>query len=921
MTATTATRPVPTIQQIINLIENETYYLAKNDTPQFRLVHRDANTLRLSDSGTITLNPDGTLSMTGSINHVRIHMHPREHGNFFYAAWMEPFHDAERKILDQLMNMLQANYPKYEDPEKQPYQEQRRLLLEYKSVEKAIAKAAMGIRSTVGLGYLQHPARLGYGVLHDFLGKDRVSRALRIAGAHATLHQFNTIAHNLQAFEEAHRLNPNATVLFFQLYPYRINDVSELFPQQIINWAKTYYQRNANPNPDSPDDSWPTFCNLNHRAINSHPSRKAEIYARIAKLTQQAGVYPSHTAVSSLLKLGNILNIPDPLLIAFITESDARTRDRKKTQAQLARQMENTIEFLTHDYDRTFKNTIRALPDNTPWDAIMETLPAQIRDTPPPAKKARKHTDRPNRPITRKTTTTTLVRTIVNGPAMSQLKVLLEEPLTLRSDASAVTLTPKDSQDPVFRATRLQNKTIHIDAPSYWHTGLDLPNPELMGTPDPSWTTRGAAMETATRIAYKYMTENWATLSPEPNLPTPTQNRVASAVEHLVSSTDHHLSLQLADALRSLIDPTAMEETRKFTSHVTLHNYNITAAIGHQMDHLMTSNPGALQWALHHVAIHDALNHPGQVITAAKETLVEAGLHPRNWKFAATLDGPVMRELCLNTESEHQAALLLNAMAQTRSVPTPNVLAYAQDKIPRLLTDVDPGLRRDNSLSMITLMFKENHDNPDPTSDNRLTNQAIQVMDYVRNLNAEQQPVRATTWKGLMRASDKWHKTLRHRHITERWINLLEQQHNHYQAWDSALKTTQVEDYTAVPLNTEHQLYQDSLAMHHCVIGYGPNCAQGDSRIFSLLKDSKPAATTEIQFMEGAWQPVQTRGYYNAQVSPDLLTAAERVADAYNKAQNRPQRHRSSWYVNNVTKETTTTLPGAAADQEYAVAR
>ena len=40
-----------------------------------------------------------------------------------------------------------------------------------------------------------------------------------------------------------------------------------------------------------------------------------------------------------------------------------------------------------------------------------------------------------------------------------------------------------------------------------------------MGAPDPSWTTRGHTVDTATRIAQQHLAENWATLAPEPDLP------------------------------------------------------------------------------------------------------------------------------------------------------------------------------------------------------------------------------------------------------------------------------------------------------------------------------------------------------------------------------------------------------------------
>ena len=936
MTVTATNHPLPNLQQLIHFIENEAYHLVRKETPEFRLIHQDGNTLHLSDSGSITLNQDGTLSMNGPIDHVRIHIRPNEEKNFFNVSWMCTYYDAQSKLMEHLTKMLQLTDTIYNDPHQPASKEKRRELLESKPVEKAVTKAARGIRSAVGRGYLHSPGKLGYGILHEFLGKDLVSRTLRIAGAHATLHHFNMIAHNPHAFEEAHRLNPNATVLFFQLPQYNSEDtptpsaeeVRILSSEKIIEQARRHYTRCVNIDPGTPNDSWPTFCNLNHRAINTHPSRKPFVYASIAKLTQQAGAQPSYTAIKSFMRMKNIHNILDTLVTAFIRESNARTRNRKKSQRQLAAQMEKAVDLVNPE-DNTqahhpLFNTIQSLPANTPWNQVMENFPKTVQDATPPVKPRPRNKQAPTRETAKKTSTT-IVRSIVNGPALGELKALLTNVLTLEADQDNVILRTKDSKEPVFQAKRLHNNTIHIDAPSYWHAGLDLPDPGILGTPDPSWTTRGHAVDTATRIAQRYLTENWETLAPEPDLPLPSHHRTSAAVEHLVSGLDEKLSLELADAIRSLIDTEIMEEARKFTPHVTLQSYNVTAAIGHQMDHLLSSNPGAVQWAIHRVIIDGPLNHPGQVITAARETMAQAGLHPGNWKFAATLDENTMRQLCLKTQDEEQGTLLLNAMAHTKSVPTQNMLDYALGNVSHLLTENNTGIRRDNALSMMNLMFKEDRDNPGFASTSIFNVQASNAADYVRNMNTEQQPVRATTWKGLLRASDRWHKTLRNARITQQWINLLEQQDNHYHAWDSALGTTELDEYTAVPLGSEYHLYQESLAMHHCVIGYGPQCAQGNSRIFSILKDGEPAATTEIKFVQGtswgAWQETQTRGHYNAQVDGNILSAAEQLADFYNKAQKRPQRHRSSRYVNNVTKETADTRQEPVATEEYAVVR
>ena len=125
---------------------------------------------------------------------------------------------------------------------------------------------------------------------------------------------------------------------------------------------------------------------------------------------------------------------------------------------------------------------------------------------------------------------------------------------------------------------------------------------------------------------------------------------------------------------------------------------------------------------------------------------------------------------------------------------------------------------------------------------------------------------------------------------------------------------TPVEGFLAVPLTSEYDLFQESLKMHHCVVGYGRICTEGYSRIFTLSKEGKPAATTQLRFAEGRWQPVQTRSYYNGDPPPGADHAARALADAYNEAQEVPK---TCWYVNLATGQTLTELPEATPDEPY----
>lgn len=63
---------------------------------------------------------------------------------------------------------------------------------------------------------------------------------------------------------------------------------------------------------------------------------------------------------------------------------------------------------------------------------------------------------------------------------------------------------------------------------------------------------------------------------------------------------------------------------------------------------------------------------------------------------------------------------------------------------------------------------------------------------------------------------------------------------------------------------------------------YDKICTMGDSRIFSVLRDGRRVATTEIAINNtGRWEGEQTQGKYNAPCSDELVDAANRLAKTY----------------------------------------
>ena len=731
-------------QQILDIIRHQAYHQARAEMEPFNLVRRDGDTLHLGKSSTITLNPDGTIEAQGPIQRHRIHMRPRERGCFFRSEWAQVHSEAVAAITKHLERSLQTKHREaawQHEGSRDPFA----MLLYTTPVQKAIAKAALGLRSTVGKGYLHNPAKLGYGVLHDFLGKDRVSQTLRIAGAHATIRDFNIVAHNPQAFEQAHRLNPNATTLSFYQRAYTPELAAHLTPEHILNWAKDHYHQETRLFPGTPEESWPAFTNLNHRAINTHPDKDIAAYAAIAKAAKRYGANPSYTGVLLLLTLDKLLNqLPSPLVSSYIIESHNLAEKRRTGQRQLAHQMAQAVDILEHHFEPPLRTAIQQMPDGVPWAEIAALIPGDpehtpsrsyTRKRPKRAPQSRPRTDKPTPP------TSSQLRAIVNGPAHSDLAIILAAPLTFTADAGSVTITPANGVHPLFKATKLPNGTIQILDPSGFHNELMLPDPAKRGKLDPAWSTRGRARQTASEMAQAYLRYNWDRFAPTPLTPLPSPSKVSAAVAHITDGLDDLLSLQLADALRSLIDPDVYEQARLLAPHTTVHRYNIIAALKPHLPHLLDTTPGALRWALTNVTIDEPLNHPGQVITATRNSLTEAGLKPGHWHSAATLPLDLMAQICSKSHTPKIATLLLNSIAMASVTPAPDLLEFAIQRTAYLLHEDKPGVSRDNTQTMLKLLFRDApwdqiSQTAGPGVQAQTYNDAMDVSDYVRHLNA-----------------------------------------------------------------------------------------------------------------------------------------------------------------------------------------
>ena len=381
-----------------------------------------------------------------------------------------------------------------------------------------------------------------------------------------------------------------------------------------------------------------------------------------------------------------------------------------------------------------------------------------------------------------------------------------------------------------------------------------------------------------------------------PHLPLPEEKHPRDAAFHAVRQVCRQQPTgnldpavtQMQQALRSLLDPGIWEAACRATlpapaqsdprATLTAHRYNAAARLGPHLDDLACSNPGALAWGLAHLE-QEPQDHR-DLTRAAREHTLAAGLEPQAWRRLATLPAPLLAET-LDCTDPQDLAQAVNIMHHAAAVPRPTILQAAADMLRECRETLQYSRRpqalvyRDNLHRLVLLLFRASEAG---IPDNDLLDQAQEALDHARQC---QEPSRNTTWNGLLKAAQRWHREHQQR-----------QEARQFPAgpnpapWDSLLPTAQREGLTIIPLTTPEMLRQEGLSMRHCCSTYAARCSRGERRIFSVRRpgEPRPLATGEIALRNGAWQAVQVRGYRNHTASPEAQEAIRQTAVAYQEA-------------------------------------
>ena len=297
------------------------------------------------------------------------------------------------------------------------------------------------------------------------------------------------------------------------------------------------------------------------------------------------------------------------------------------------------------------------------------------------------------------------------------------------------------------------------------------------------------------------------------------------------------------------------------------------------------------------------INHPGQIITQTRRDFARIGVDPRHWRRISRLDPEIFDHLIKKDLRANTLGIVLNAIGRYQvegldrrsidlarfslqpyenhvgGVPSPNERQNMEQYVGVILrTSVDPDT-----------VWREREHFPEGWHE---------VHDYVNSQISRNQPITATTWGGLVRASDEWHRNRVHEQIRQQIEAEASRNEGLVRGWNSL---TDAREYTTNegtrvfvrPLTDSSELRREGLEMHHCVGSYGNQCQSGQSRIFALRSEDGTRLTMEIvkndrrysSGEDGKWRVNQIQGQANRETIPaEMQRLAETIRDDYQEA-------------------------------------
>ena len=703
--------------------------------------------------------------------------------------------------------------------------------------------------------------------LKQLLGKEAYNRTLRIAGVNATLREYELIRRDPRIAEEAHRLNPNAALIWFNhkrmepIIRYRLPT-----PERMIKQVRNNMMRQYAGNLDS-TDVWEAFCKLHPGALNRHTNLPPRIANLIADISIQAGVEPAFHAITAMGMLDTRKRWNRIVTICMIQEMARLKRAHPEDQREIIRQYQQIRpERLSPKLLFEIEDWQRSKGEAPPWSLIAEATGK------PRHRGATQHTP----------------------PSASQREIreFLQENLPDLVDHTKdvvtvsyiqkrrLTITTSDLQKHILQMERGPGARVNILPGRYWTKRMRVPSAWTKGSPN-TQTLRGLWEQTAGRAAARWIQQVW---TGEKRLPgkKALARFALEVLEESGNSQKERLDHELQEGMRKLFDPQTLLTALMATGGhaVDIHQYNIAAMGRSKIESLQEHNPGALAWCMLKLKDGREINHPGQVVSAAREGLESMGVDPYHWKYIHRIGTQAMAAIM--DLGHPQMIYSLNLIAQAQIVPTIRHIEAIREAQHRTMQMGTNKLHIKNTARALRLL---------PIDRDLENSQSREVWDYLEYLTNIGGEARSRTWRRLQNRATEWHRRLKDNQLQAQWERMIAEQGGQIWKWESLIGQTDIEAIIVTPLTNERELLEESQAMEHCIFTYGQRARESLSRLFSLSRNGNREATMEIALDGNSWEIRQVRGVRNHAVGPEFHQAALEIARLYTQEWQRGRRH------------------------------
>ena len=364
------------------------------------------------------------------------------------------------------------------------------------------------------------------------------------------------------------------------------------------------------------------------------------------------------------------------------------------------------------------------------------------------------------------------------------------------------------------------------------------------------------------------------------------------------SQIESLLRLPVMDILNRVCPNKAFPETTEqptepptfeFTSRragTTINQYNKATLFLACSPETFDANIGAAPWIVAQNTPNDRPSHQGQFIGQQRAYAISLGMTPRSWARMTKMEPHTTRAIINCCADLQEAAHIINwTTAQGQQLHTPYIVELiARQDVRGALSSSKESLHDLNITRIATLAIRRKIPSPHSHEDSRQTRQNVtDALTYAYHTTTLNQEVTATTWGGVIKAVNRWHRKMDRDKTQSEWTSIVKANNGLIRSWEPIIQEFEHADIKAVELTDEAMLLKEALDMNHCVHLYGAKAEEGLVRIFSLLDEADKRATVSVYLSNGTWKVDQTRGSANHPAPQNMQDCALALAAACNQ--------------------------------------